>query len=91
MTNSYYIGLGLAVLMLAIGVPAVLGHVRSMPQHRGWLALSMGAATLLYVILESRDVPGETWLQWVVPLLTMVGLLIAWRGDRRDKLEGLRR
>ena len=91
MTNSDYIGLGLSVVMLAIGLPAVFGQVRSVPRHQGWLALLMGAATLLYVILKSRDVPGEALLQWVVPFLMTLGVLFAWRGNRRDKTDRLRR
>lgn len=85
MSNSDYIGLGLSLVMLAIGTSSVLGRTRSMPRHRGWWVLLMGASTFLYVILKSSDVRGEAWLQWVVPLLTMTGLLLAWRVERRHK------
>lgn len=90
MVNNDYIGLGLAIVLIAIGVPAASGKARSTPRHVGWLVLLNGAATLLYVVLKSRDVPGESWLRWVVPLLSSIGLLIAWRGNRRDKTDRLR-
>ena len=90
MANSDYIGLALAIVMLAIGAPAVLGKARSVPRHLGWLVLLNGAGTLLYVALKLREVPGEAWLRWVVPLLSSIGLFIAWRGNRRDKTDRLR-